>query len=196
MKRRRRAILLTGFERFGPFPTNPSADIVAALHAKRVAGLPIVGFVLPVSLGLAGGEAVIRLERLAVNLADFQLPDNDGTTIVARKLAPDGPDALLARLDLAACRARLLQAGIPARLSESAGTYLCNAAMYGLLRRVDGAVPCGFIHLPDTPAAVAARMRASKTGGEAAASMALATMIKAVLVVLRTALARPPASAA
>ena len=216
MRRRRRVILLTGFERFGPHLANPTADIVKALHAKRVAGVPIVGRVLPVSLdrlsasldatlagidpvavvalGLAGGEAVIRLERVAINLADFRAPDNDGTTATGRKLAKDGPDALFSRLDTRACLARLLDAGIPARLSESAGTYLCNAAMYELLRRVDPAIACGFVHLPDTPKAVAARLKAGTMAGESTASMALETMIRAISLVLEASLARPAAS--
>jgi pyroglutamyl-peptidase len=175
-----RAILVTGFEPFGGFGRNPSAEVATALDGTTVASLPVVGRVLPVSLdaldgalaaaldgvdpaavvalGLASSEAAIRLERVAVNLADFPIPDNAGQQARERKLEPGGPDARATRLPVARIRERLLAAGIPARLSNSAGTYLCNAAMYRLLGRLPAAVPAGFIHLPHLPAEAARLM--------------------------------------
>jgi pyroglutamyl-peptidase len=203
-----RSILLTGFEAFADHGRNPSADLVKALDGERIAGLPVVARVLPVSiarlrmaietalaeaepalvlaLGLASGEPVIRLERVALNLAAFSAPDNDGRLVASRPIDPKGPDGLFARLDLEACRAALLAAGIPARLSESAGTYLCNAAMYRLLRATPNRIPCGFIHVPDTPEGAARGLRRGGASGGARASMELATMIRAVSLVAET----------
>ncbi len=110
-----------------------------------------------ISLGLWPGEAVIRLERVAINVADFEIPDNAGE-LVHGPLDPDGPTARPSTLPLVSIRDRLLAAGIPARLSGSAGTFLCNALMYyGLAaaERREAPPACGFIHVPYLPAQVA-----------------------------------------
>src|SRR6185437_14168316 len=146
----KRAVLITGFEPFGGDATNPSQAIAEALDGRRIADMPVVGSVLPVEmarldgalaaalreldpavvilLGLAEGEPVVRLERVALNLADFRIPDNAGDRRADEPLDPRGPAALSSRLPLREIRTALLAAGIPARLSETAGTYLCNAA--------------------------------------------------------------------
>jgi pyroglutamyl-peptidase len=177
-----RCVLLTGFEPFGDHGVNPSAEIAGRLAGKRIAGTVVRARILPVelerlgtaldaaldglspqaviALGLAAGEAVIRLERVALNLADFNMPDNVGATVRNQALTVDGPDARASRLDLPRILDRLLAQGIPARLSETAGLYLCNAAMYRLLERLPAPVPCGFIHLPLLPEQVAQRLAA------------------------------------
>jgi pyroglutamyl-peptidase len=207
---KKRAVLVTGFEPFGGYASNPSADIARALDGRRIAGVPVVGRVLPVDmarldgalatalrgitpaavilLGLAPGEAVIRLERVALNLADFSIPDNAG--IRARDLAIDARAgaALWSRLPLRAIAAELLAAGIPARLSETAGTYLCNAVMYRALARLPARVRCGFIHLPLSPAEVAAQL-ARDSGAPAQPSMSLSVQRKAVEIAVAAAVA-------
>jgi pyroglutamyl-peptidase len=100
----------------------------------------------------------------------------------------------MSRLPLDSMLDALLAAGIPARFSESAGTYLCNAAMYRLLARVPGGVPCGFVHLPQLPAQAASALargggRSGESGLAGLASMALETQIRAVEIALATALA-------
>lgn len=188
-----------------------------ALDGATIGGHTVVGRVLPVALaglgvrlerlvravepalivatGLAPGEPVIRLERVGVNLADFTLPDNRGRTVRDKPLALGGPDGLLATLPLRAILNGLLAAGIPARLSETAGLYLCNATLYRLLSMVR--VPCGFIHLPCLPEQVAkglakAHLRDDEAGPQP--SMALDTMVAAVrLAVAISARRRPPA---
>lgn len=210
MKRKVRAALITGFEPFGGYASNPSAEIARRLDKRRVAGVPVVGRVLPVDmaaldsalaaalrevdpvamilLGLAPGESVIRLERVALNLADFAIPDNAGAQTVDRPLRPDAAAALWTRLPLRAIQAKLLAAGIPARLSETAGTYLCNAAMYRALDRLPRRVPCGFIHLPLAPGEVAGRL-ASDSGGQILPSMALSLQRRAVELAVQATLA-------
>ncbi|MBL8837908.1 MAG: hypothetical protein JNL66_16775 [Alphaproteobacteria bacterium] len=207
-----RAVLVTGFEPFGGFGLNPSALIAERLDGAAIGGQRVIGRTLPVSLadldgalervladvdpvlvlalGLASDEPVIRLERFAVNLADFAIPDNAGARVAGQKLDPDGPAALAARLPLAAIRDALLARGIPSRLSNTAGTYLCNAAMYRLLVRLPETVPCGFIHLPHLPAEAARLMTGNER--ETVPSMTLDLQVDAVRVALAESLAASP----
>lgn len=210
--KRQRALLLTGFEPFGGFTRNPSAEIAVKLDGARIGGVAVVGRVLPVDLaaldgalgnilaeiepvaavllGLAAGESAIRLERRAVNLADFPIPDNAGMRLRDRKLVPGAPDALPTRLPLRDIQDALLAAGIPAVLSESAGAYLCNAAMFAALRRLPKRVPCGFIHLPHLPQQVAALV---ESGAAATPSMEFSRQRRAVELALAVTLeSRPP----
>lgn len=190
---KRRAALVTGFEPYGGMAHNPSAEIARRLDGAKIAGVPVVGRLLPVDLaafdrawrairreidpvavillGLAPGEAVIRLERVALNLADFPIPDNAGASVMDRAVDARGAAALWSRLPLRAIQQRLLAMGIPARLSETAGTYLCNVSMYRALQGVPRRVPCGFIHLPLLPAQVALAIE-GKLAGDAAAERA------------------------
>ncbi len=206
--RKRRAALVTGFEPYGGMEHNPSAEIARRLDGATIGGVQVVGRVLPVEiakldsalsaalagvsavavilLGLAPGEPCIRLERVALNLADFPIPDNAGAVMQDRRLEERGADARMSRLPLRTIQRRLLAMGIPARLSESAGTYLCNAAMYRALARLPKRVPCGFIHLPLLPAQVAIRL---ESGGPAEASMAFPVQRRAVEVAIAASLA-------
>ncbi len=195
-------ILITGFETFGGHGDNPSARIAVALDGSVIAGTPVIGHVLPVvhaglethiesliadtapraviCLGLAAGEAAIRLERVAFNRADFAIPDNAGATLRGT-LVKGGPERLAATLPVAAIEARIAARGIPVRPSDSAGEYLCNAALYYALRAAGRRRPepaCGFIHLPFLP---------EQTDG--AASLPLAAMIEAVREAAAAALA-------
>ncbi len=211
---KKRAVLVTGFEPFGGYASNPSADIARGLDGRRVAGVAVVGRVLPVDmarldaalaaalrgldpvavilLGLAAGEPVIRHERVAVNLADFSIPDNAGSRHVDEPLDARGPAALKSRLPLRGIQAGLLAAGIPARLSETAGTYLCNAAMYRALAKLPR-VACGFIHLPLPPAEVAARL-GRDSGTALPASMSVSVQRRAVEIAIAATLAGEPKS--
>jgi pyroglutamyl-peptidase len=202
-----RRALLTGFEAYGGRGDNPSALVAEALDGQVIGGLKVVGRVLPVALaglaarlerliartrpslviatGQAPGEPVIRLERIGVNLADFELPDNRGRRVRDRPLVRGAPDALFATLPLRAIHARLVARGIPARLSETAGLYLCNAALFHLLLALKGKVPCGFVHLPSLPAQVARGGGGGRDDDRLPApSMELGTMTEAVRLVL------------
>ncbi len=201
--KKKRAALVTGFEPYGGMSLNPSAEIARRLDGARIAGVPVIGCLLPVDiakldgalkaaltgfdpvavilLGLAPGETCIRLERVALNLADFPIPDNAGTKSRDQPLDKRGDAALWSRLPLRAIETRLLGMGIPARLSESAGTYLCNASMYRALSWLPRRVPCGFIHLPLLPAQVAISL---ESGNTPQPSMAFPVQRRAVEIAL------------
>lgn len=212
-----RAALVTGFEAFGDHAMNPSAEIARRLDGAVIMGTKLRGRILPVdidrlddaiaaildeidpvcviNLGLAAGEPVIRLERVALNLAAFEIPDNAGRLVEDQALDLRGDAALWSRLDVAAIRRALLDRGIPARLSSTAGTYLCNAAMYRFLRAVPARVPCGFIHVPFMRAQVAAmldrpRRRSDDMDLGRLASMEFPALRRAVEIAFETTLAK------
>src|SRR5437763_7319903 len=180
MTRSRQTILVTGFEPYGGRRINPAAEVARALDGTVVDGFAVIGAILPVSqrglgerleallaelapaivisLGLAPGEPMIRLERFGLNLLDFEIPDNDGIRLADAPIEANGSTAVRASLPLRAIEAALLEAGIPARLSSTAGTYLCNATLYGLIRLLEARFPAslgGFVHLPYLPEQVA-----------------------------------------
>jgi pyroglutamyl-peptidase len=213
--------LVTGFEPYGGRGRNPAGEVAARLDGMEIAGARVVGRNLPVAfaplqemiramlaevdpavvvgLGLCPGAAVIRLERVALNLADFEIPDNDGLVLIDQPLEAAGTAARLATLPLRRIQDALLEAGIPARLSNSAGTYLCNQALYqflGALEQRGKAVPCGFLHLPYLPEQVAGLIAEIQTArtiqrdrNTDLPSMALDTMVEAVRIALAVTLA-------
>jgi pyroglutamyl-peptidase len=200
-------ILLTGFGRFAKVERNPSEQIVAALGGSRVDGHDVVGRVLPVSaeltpaavraalaetrpavaflLGVAPGRSALTIERVAVNVLDFEDPDNDGALPVDVPIEPDGPAAYFATLPVRRILEAWRDAGIPGALSDTAGTYLCNAAMYAALHATAGErLPAGFVHLPSLPDEVAGERTPQP-------SMPLATQIEGVRVALEAAVVAP-----
>ena len=107
---------------------------------------------LVIAVGQAGGRADISVERVAINVNDARIPDNAGTQPVDEPIEPQGPAAYFATLPVKAMVAGIREAGIPASVSQTAGTYVCNNVMYGLLhhlrrRKTRG----GFIHIPYLP---------------------------------------------
>jgi len=198
----RPVILLTGFEPFGGHAANPSEEVAKALDGRAVGGVVVRSAVLPVDhaaagpraarlvdeldpraivhLGLAGGRARIALERVALNVMDFDTPDNTGYRACNEPCVPGGPPAYFATLPLAAMLEALVADGVPAYVSNTAGTYLCNQTLYGTLHRLaerGHPARAGFIHLPLLPAMVAA-------GGLEQPSMDAALMVRAVEIVL------------
>ena len=196
-------ILLTGFEPFGTYTTNPSGEVAKALDGRAFGAEAVRGVVLPVHhreaalavaraidetapraivhVGLAGGRARIALERVAVNVMDFEIADNAGYRAEGEPCVPEGPVAYFSTLPLAAILDALVADGVPAYLSSTAGTYLCNQTMYTtrhLLDRRGLAIPAGFIHLPQSAAMVAA-------SGLDQPSMDLPLMIRAIETALR-----------
>jgi pyroglutamyl-peptidase len=197
-----RTILVTGFEPFGTHAANPTEGLAKAVDGRRIGDGAIVGAVLPVHhaeaairvaallaetnpetilhLGLAAGRARVALERVAVNVMDYEVADNAGFRASGEPCVPGGPTAYFSTLPLAALVKALLDEGIPAYTSNTAGTYLCNQTLYGTLHAVRNmARPprVGFIHFPLLPAMVAA------TGLEQA-SMDFPLMLRAVETVL------------
>lgn len=195
-------ILVTGFEPFGTHTANPTEGLAKAVDGRRVGGVDIVGQVLPVHhadaarrmtaalaemrpsavvhLGLAAGRARVALERVAVNVMDYEVADNAGYRASGEACVPGGPAAYFATLPLAAMLKALLDEGIPTYASNTAGTYLCNQTLYWTLHSVrDLARPpaAGFIHFPLLPAMVAA-------AGLEQPSMDFPLMLRAVETVL------------
>ncbi|KQT28423.1 hypothetical protein ASG57_17325 [Bradyrhizobium sp. Leaf396] len=189
------------------------------MDGKTVAGAQVIGRTLPVaysslrleieallaeiqpavaiSLGLWPGEPVIRIERIGVNVTDFEIPDNEGKLLVDEAIQADGLAARLSTLPIRKIEQALLDAGIPARISSTAGTFLCNACLYTLLGAADAAentaAACGFIHLPYLPAQVAEQLQQLRRKGELEfhqrsdfASMDLATSIRAIEIAIAT----------
>jgi pyroglutamyl-peptidase len=174
-------ILVTGFEPFGTHKVNPSEELARELDGRRFGAHDVRGVVLPVHhreaavavatllatldpdaivhIGLAEGRARLALERVAVNVMDYAIADNAGYRAVDEACVADGPAAYLATLPLRDILAALTADGIPAYVSSTAGTYLCNQTLY----RTMHAVTCGgrrarvgFVHLPLLPSMVAA----------------------------------------
>lgn len=208
--------LVTGFEAYGGRGTNPAAEVARTLDGTRVGPLQVTGVCLPVSLdeapkrlirlidelapditlclGLWPGEPMIRLERLALNRADFEIPDQTDRLAQEELLWPSGPDGLCATIPLQETIQALRDLGIPARLSGTAGTYLCNATMYRMLNHARSCRPAmlgGFMHLPYLPSQVAELLEDLRRAKSLElhqradlASMALDTMLEAVRTTL------------
>jgi pyroglutamyl-peptidase len=174
-------ILVTGFEPFGPHAVNPSQELAKLLDGRRIGRCAVAGIVLPVHhveaarhmsallgelqplavvhLGLAEGRARLGLERVALNVMDYRIPDNAGYRAEGEPCVPGGPAAYLTSLPLPEMLAALVAEGIPAYVSNSAGTYLCNQTLYQTLHEIatrELTVRAGLVHLPLLPAMVAA----------------------------------------
>ncbi len=193
---------MTGFEPFGAHSVNPTEGLAKAIDGRRVGDFAVVGVVLPVHhadtasrlgarlaetnpeailhLGLAAGRARVALERIAINAMDYEVPDNAGYRASGEPCIPGGPAAYLSTLPLPTIVKALVDEGIPAYTSNTAGTYLCNQTLYWTLhavRNMPRPPRVGFIHFPLLPAMVAA------TGLEQA-SMDFPLMLRAVETVL------------
>lgn len=165
-------LLLTGFDPFDGAKSNPSWDAASALDGCVIGGHRIAARRLPtefeaslralraairetwpslvVCTGLAGGRKELSLERVAINVDDARIADNIGAQPVDTRIAARGPAAYFTTLPIKAMLAALEKQGIPAHVSQTAGTFVCNHVFYGLmhaLRRTPG-VRGGFIHVP------------------------------------------------
>jgi pyroglutamyl-peptidase len=159
-------VLLTGFEPFGKATLNPSGEIV-----KQIKGDNIVTAILPVayaqsaeallaliehnkpdvviSLGQAEGRTQITPERIAINLDDARLADNEGVTRIDEPILVDGPVAYESTLPIKAIVEAINAAGVPAAVSLSAGAFLCNHIFYVVQDALKGTkVRSGFVHVP------------------------------------------------
>ncbi len=169
-------LLLTGFEPFGGQTVNPSERVVAALTTQTIPDVELHSAILPVDhergpaallnayesirpdavicLGEAGRRMRISIERVAINLLDYRLPDNAGRQIVDEPIVAGGPAAYFCTLPVRALYQAVLNEGVPVELSLSAGTFLCNQVTYTLLHHIathGRRCAAGFIHLPFLP---------------------------------------------
>lgn len=165
-------LLLTGFVPFLDNPINPTEEIVKRLDGEKVNGYDIVTAVLPVDfnqsaellkknieaanpdvvimLGLAAGRSKITPERIAINVKDGA-KDNEGYAPVDEPIDPDGADGLFTTLPVRKMVDRLKENRLPAQISNTAGTYLCNNMMYTALNEAsknNASYLSGFIHIP------------------------------------------------
>lgn len=134
-----------------PVESRRLADIVAATLDRERPDIWI-------SLGLAPGAAVVAIERIAANVMDFPVADNVGVQQGGEPVFEGGPDGRIATLPVKAIAAGLRAAGIPAKISNSPSTYLCNQMMYTalhLIERKGMRTRAGFIHVPAHPALAA-----------------------------------------
>ena len=168
-------LLLTGFEPFAGDTVNPALEAVKALP-ERIGSVQIVKLAVPtvfresidlvtqaiahihpdavLCVGQAGGRAQITPERVAINLDDAPVPDNKGSQPVDTPISPDGDSAYFATLPIKAMVRAIREAGIPAAVSNTAGTYVCNHLMYGVLytlAKKHPGVKGGFVHVPFLP---------------------------------------------
>lgn len=206
-------ILFTGFERFGSDDANPTEALASVLDGLSIGSCTVISAKLPVRIrsmpttlrklidetkphaillsGLWPGEPVIRLERLAINFAEFGIPDNDGQ-LLSEKVSGNGQDAVRCTWPAERIEQALLSNGIPARLSEHAGTFLCNAALYTALIYCGGKdLPIGFMHVPYLPEQVSRLIQSVRTEQrielyqrQDLASMALPVQMQAARIVL------------
>jgi pyroglutamyl-peptidase len=174
-------ILVTGFETFGGHPSNPSEEIAKSVDGRVLGGFTVRATILPVHhveaaraaarllrehdplavlhVGLAAGRARLALERVAVNVMDYEVADNAGYQACGEPCESGGPAAYFSTLPLPAILGALTRDGIPAYLSNTAGTFLCNQTLYATLHGVameKRRALAGFMHVPLSPAMVAA----------------------------------------
>ena len=194
-------ILITGFDAFGGEKINPASLILDRLPDK-INGNKIEKLTIPtaffrvadlierkivdlrpdivISIGQAGGRSDITVERVAINIADASIADNDGKKPIDEKIRRDGENAYFSTLPIKAIVENLRTEEIPASVSNSAGTFVCNFVMYNDLYFASKYknISAGFIHVPYLPAQVI-----DKKG---MASMSLDEMVRAVEIIIKT----------
>lgn len=168
-------VLITGFNPFGGESVNPAFEAIK-LMPDTIAGAEIVKKEIPTEfgragvvlketmeqeqpdlilcVGQAGGRSAMTVEKVAINWMDGRIPDNAGWQPVDLPIEKDGPTAYFASIPVKAMVKAMQDAGIPAFLSYTAGTYVCNFLMYELLYLIDRSFPGrkgGFIHVPFAP---------------------------------------------
>ena len=175
-----KTVLLTGFEPFNGAAINPAWEAVRALDGWEGAGFQVVTRQLPcvfglstrllldaieecrpdvvIAVGQAGGRPDITVERIAINVDDAPIPDNDGWQPLDATIVPAGQAAYFATLPIKAIVHAIRARGVAASVSQTAGTFVCNHVFYGLMHFTHGLpLKAGFIHVPFLPEQVADR---------------------------------------
>ncbi|MBP3399222.1 MAG: pyroglutamyl-peptidase I [Erysipelotrichaceae bacterium] len=165
-------ILVTGFDPFGGESINPSSEVVRRLP-KNVLDAEIIPLIVPtmfqlsisvieeailkydpdviVSIGQAGGRNAITVERIGINVDDARIPDNAGVQRIDEPVVSLGPAAYFSTLPIKAMVQHIQNKGIHAAVSNTAGTFVCNHVMYGVLHLCATKYKnkrAGFIHIP------------------------------------------------
>ncbi len=165
-------VLLTGFDAFGGEPVNPAEEAVKMV-SSQIGGAEVIKVIIPtvqaksvqaiekaieehnpdivISIGQAGGRFDITPERVAINIDDYRIKDNEGNQPIDAVIEEDGQAAYFSNLPVKAMVKHMNANNIPASLSNTAGTFVCNHVMYGILYMIDKKYPGmkgGFIHIP------------------------------------------------
>ena len=185
-------LLITGFDPFGGETVNPSWEAVCRLP-DAVGGYRLTKLQIPtvfaaaadavlaaakadrpdviLCIGQAGGRDAVTPERIAVNVASAAIPDNAGNRPAEVPILPGGPDGIFATVPVAAMAGAIVNAGLPGKISNTAGTFVCNDTLYRLLAHFSGTgTQVGFVHVPHLP-------DQAKNGGP---SMELSGIIRAL----------------
>ena len=191
-------ILITGFEPFGGETENPSWEAARLLNGMSVSQCVLVSVQLPcvfsksldvlenalklhqpqmvIALGQADGRSDVSIERVAINVCDARIPDNEGAQPVDVAVVQGGPAAYFSTLPIKKMVTTLKSNGYPASVSQTAGTFVCNQVFYGLQHVLkDQKVASGFIHVPLLPS------QAAKRSGATLSSMSSTTLRDALL---------------
>ena len=165
-------VLVTGFDPFGGESINPAWEAVKVIK-DEIAGAEIIKMQIPtvvgksiakihdkmieinpdivIAVGQAGGRFGVTPERVAINVTDARIPDNEGNQPIDEVIFADGDSAYFSNLPVKAMVQAIKDAGYPSVLSNTAGTYICNHVMYGILYYIQKEFPNargGFIHVP------------------------------------------------
>jgi pyroglutamyl-peptidase len=196
-------VLVTGFEPFGGEPVNPALEAIKLLATKTFVNVEVITKKLPavfhksnrilkiamdevkpdivICVGQAGGRNDITVERVAINVDDAKIPDNEGNQPIDARIVEDGPAAYWSGLPIKAIVEKMREAGVPASISQSAGTFVCNHTFYGLSHLIATEYPGirgGFIHIPYLPE------QAARHPG--APSMSLEIIVRSLEVAIQT----------
>ena len=194
-------LLLTAFDPFGGDKVNPALEAVKKV-ADKVGNTEVVKLEVPtvfhksiaavaaemdrvkpdvvLCIGQAGGRFDLTPERVAINVDDSRIPDNEGNQPIDTPVFADGAPAYFSLLPIKAMANAIHEEGLPATVSNTAGTFVCNHLMYGVLYHIAKSHPGmrgGFMHVPFIPAQVVAR--------PATPAMALADITKGIEAAIR-----------
>lgn len=200
-------VLMTGFDAFEGERVNPALETVKILNGYQEKGVHIVAVEIPtvfrasikkleeaikeenpdvvICVGQGGGRTHITPERVAINVDDARIPDNEGNQPIDEAIVKNGPVAYWSTLPIKRIVKNLRESGIPAEVSNSAGTFVCNHLFYGLMHYLHDNAPDvrgGFIHIPYLP---------EQTVNKHAPSMALETIVKGLKIAAITAALEP-----
>ena len=196
-------VLLTGFEPFGGEKVNPSWEAVKQLHGEVIDDVTLVAEQIPtlfgksvavleqliqqhnpdvvICVGQAGGRLHITPERVAINMNDARIPDNQGNQPIDEPIADKGPVAYWSTIPIKRIVENMKESNIPSSVSHTAGTFVCNHIFYGLMdyiTRTSSSIRGGFIHIPFIP---------EQTINKEAPSLSLETIVKGVKIAAVTA---------
>lgn len=196
-------VLLTGFDPFGGERVNPSWEAVKQLQGEVIDDVTLVAEQIPtvfgksvavlehliqehnpdivICVGQAGGRQHITPERVAINMNDARIPDNQGNQPIDEPIVDKGPVGYWSTIPIKRMVENMNESNIPASVSHTAGTFVCNHIFYGLMdyiTRTKSDIRGGFIHIPFIP---------EQTIHKEAPSLSLATIVKGLKIAAVTA---------